>query len=273
MPGIIWFKEAAPPLAFEPGLTVSVARRCPTFTPVVLVAEGTSMITDDAGPQLRSFRKSGEPAPSWDEILPRYAELQIELADDVNELLKLGTPDRRPALVSSTYLELAERVSGAEVAQLERLRALAPELELLVEALAGRSPDDHPRGAPRGQRLRPSGRARLLDWGEASVSHPFAGLVNTLRDIADRRRLKPNGREILRLRSVYLEPWTRFASSAELLEQFDRGYLLGTLCRAMSWEHILKPQLAPVRAEYARNAAVWLDLFREGIEDGVRLGA
>jgi hypothetical protein len=41
----------------------------------------------------------------------------------------------------------------------------------------------------------------------------------------------------------------------------------------MSWEHILKPQVASVRAEYARNAAVWLDLFREGIEDGVRLGA
>jgi hypothetical protein len=140
MSGNIWFKEAAPPLAFEPGLTVSVARRCPNFTPVVLAAEGTSMITDDAGPQLRSFRKSGEPAPSWDEILPRYAELQIELADDVNELLKLGTPDTRPALVSSTYLELAERVSGAEVAQLERLRALAPELELLVEALAGPLP-------------------------------------------------------------------------------------------------------------------------------------
>jgi hypothetical protein len=32
-------------------------------------------------------------------------------------------------------------------------------------------------------------------------------------------------------------------------------------------------QLAPVRAEYDRNAAVWLDIFREGIEDGVRLGA
>jgi hypothetical protein len=274
MSGNIWFKEAAPPLAFEPGLTVSIARRCPNFTPVVLAAEGTSMITDDAGPQLRSFRKSGEPAPSWDEILPRYAELQIELADDVNELLKLGTPDRRPALVSSTYLELAERVSGAEVAQLERLRTLAPELELLVEALAGPLPltiiheELH-----EGNVFVRGGRARVLDWGEASVSHPFAGLVNTLRDIAYRRRLKPNGREILRLRSVYLEPWTPFASSAELLEQFDRGYLLGTLCRAMSWEHILKPQLAPVRAEYERNAAVWLDLFREGIEDGVRLGA
>jgi len=42
------------------------------------------------------------------------------------------------------------------------------------------------------------GRARLLDWGEAAVSHPFAGLVNTLRDFAYRRRLEPEGREMLR---------------------------------------------------------------------------
>jgi len=41
----------------------------------------------------------------------------------------------------------------------------------------------------------------------------------------------------------------------------------------MSWDRILDPQVAPVRAECGRNAAVWLDIFRQGIEDGVRLGA
>jgi hypothetical protein len=117
------------------------------------------------------------------------------------------------------------------------------------------------------------GNVRLLDWAEASFSHPFAGLVNTLRDIAYRRRLKPNGREMLRLRSIYLEPWTRFARPAELCELLDRGYLLGTVCRAMSWERILAHQPAPVRSEYGRNAKVWLDIFREGIAEGVRLGA
>ncbi len=118
------------------------------------------------------------------------------------------------------------------------------------------------------------GRPRLLDWGEATVSHPFAGLVNTLRDIAFRRRLKPNGREMLRLRSVYLEPWTPFGSPRELSELFDRGYVLGALCRALTWDRVLTGQSAPVRDEYNRNAAVWLDIiFREGIEQGVRLGA
>jgi len=92
--GDVWFKAAAPALAFEPAVTVAISRSCPDFTPEVLAVDGTSMLTRDAGPQLRSFRKSGEPAPSWDEILPRYAELQIELADDVDELLALGAPEQ-----------------------------------------------------------------------------------------------------------------------------------------------------------------------------------
>jgi hypothetical protein len=118
------------------------------------------MLTRDAGPQLRSLRKSRDPASSWDEILPLYAELQIELADDLDELLGLGTPDKRPAAVSSAYLDLVERVYRAEPSASRRLQALAPELELLVEALEGPpSPHRHPRGDARGQRLRPR-RAR-----------------------------------------------------------------------------------------------------------------
>ena len=78
---------------------------------------------------------------------------------------------------------------------------------------------------------------------------------------------------MLRLRSVYLEPWTRFAPMPELIARFDRGYLFGALCRAISWDRFLADQSPAVRAEYGRNAAVWLEIFREGIEGGVRLGA
>lgn len=273
--GDVWLKEPAPALAFEPAVTDAVSRRCPDFTPEVVAAEGTWLLTRDAGRQLRGVLKSGDPAPSWDELLPRYAELQIELADVVEELVALGAPDRRPAAMSAAYPELVERVAGLATVDVERLLALAPKLESLTEALAGAVPatviheEFHETSV-----FVLNGRARLLDWGEAAVSHPFAGLVNTLRDIAFRRRLKPNGREMLRLRSAYLEPWTRFASSRELHELFDRGYVLGALCRAFTWDRVLAGQSAPVRAEYGRNAAVWLDIiFRQALEDGVRLGA
>ena len=79
--------------------------------------------------------------------------------------------------------------------------------------------------------------------------------------------------EVLRLRDVYLEPWTQFAPLDELRRMFAGGYLLGTLCRAVTWERFLAGASQEARDEYDRNAAVWLDIFREGLQEGVRLGA
>ena len=271
--GDVWFKEPAPALAFEPALTLVVEGRCPGFAPEVLAAEGARLLTRDAGPQLRSLLRRREPAPSWDELLPLYAELQLSLAGDLEPVLALGIPDKRPAAVAHADPELVERIHGPG-AERTRLRALEPALRDLAGALEDPLPPTvvHEE-VHEGNVFVRDARPRLLDWGEAAASHPFAGLVNTFRDIAYRRRLRPDGREMLRLREVYLEPWGRFAPPSELRESFTRGYLLGTLCRAMSWDRILSPLPSPPRDEYERNAVVWLDIFREGVESGVRVGA
>jgi len=272
--GWIWFKESAPSLVFEPALTVAVSRAFADFTTQVLVATGPWMLTRDAGTQLRQLNRRRAAAPSWDALLPRYAELQIRVATDLEHFLRLGVPDVRPSVAVRAYLGLVERVLSADPAGADRLRALEPAVAGLADALADGLPSTliHEEVHEANIFVR-RGHPRLLDWAEASVSHPFAGTVNTLRDIAYRRRLKPNGREMLRLRSVYLEPWTRFAPMPELIASFDRGYLFGALCRAISWDRFLADQSPAVRAEYGRNAAVWLEIFREGIEGGVRLGA
>ena len=96
----------------QAGADGGVSRPCPDSTPEVVAAEGTWLLTRDAGRQLRGVLKSGDPAPSWDEPLPRYAELQIELVDVVEELVALGAPDRRPGEMSAAYPELVERVAG-----------------------------------------------------------------------------------------------------------------------------------------------------------------
>lgn len=112
----------------------------PAFTPEVLVSEGTWMLTRDAGPQLRAVVKRREPAPSWDELLPLYAELQIELASDAEKLVALGALDKRPAMVSAGYSGLVERVGRHNSLDIKRLQALAPELESLTDALASPLP-------------------------------------------------------------------------------------------------------------------------------------
>ena len=271
--GDVWFKESAPSLAFEPALTVHVASRQPDFTPEIVATNGPRMLTLDAGTQLRALYRRRTKAPSWDDILPRYAELQIKLAADLPRLLGLRVPDKRPATVSARYPDLVERFGGPDAQGGAPFLLLSARLDSLAQALQDPLPMTviHEEVHEANIFVR-DGAARLLDWGEAAVSHPFAGVVNTFRDVAFRRRLRHDGRELKRLRAMYLEPWRRYAPTRQLEELFDAGYLLGMLCRVLAWDAITQGQAPAVRHEYVHNAEVWLDMFRESFEDGVSLG-
>jgi hypothetical protein len=50
-------------------------------------------------------------------------------------------------------------------------------------------------------------RLRLIDWGDTSISHPFASLVVTFRVLEEMNELPPGGPWFARLREAYLEPW------------------------------------------------------------------
>jgi hypothetical protein len=275
--GRLWFKEPAPLMAFEAALTALVSGRNPGFGPEVVAWQGSWLLTRDAGPQLREhLERDATAAPAWDHLLRNYAELQLAHIPDVDEILALGVPDKRPHALLADYPRLIEEVRGLEAVPVDRgrLALLRSELERSVAMLEGPVPATliHEE-VHEGNVFVRSGHARFLDWGEGAVAHPFAGLTNTLRDIAYRRRLEPGSAAVLRLRDVYLEPWTQFAPLDELKTMFSHGYLLGTLCRAVTWERFLAEASQEARDEYDRNAAVWLDILRAGLEDGVRLGA
>ena len=50
-------------------------------------------------------------------------------------------------------------------------------------------------------------RLRVLDWGDSSISHPFASLVVTFRFLEETNKLTPTDPWFARLREAYLEPW------------------------------------------------------------------
>jgi hypothetical protein len=246
--GDLWFKESAPALAFEPALTALLAERRPDCVPEVVAVDGARLLTRDVGPQLRALLAERAAAPTWHEIVALYAELQIELVDEVDALLELGVPDRRPETLATVY----ERVPAVgDVVPLSVIHEEVHDGNVFVR----------------------DGRPVFIDWGEASVSHPFAGLVNTLRAIVDREGWEPGGDEILRVRDAYLEPWTGFASLAELRETFAAGYALGTLCRSASWTRTLSPLAPADREEFAHYPDAWLEIFDETLAAPQRLGA
>ena len=246
--GDVWFKEDPPPLAFEPALTVALARRRPDLLPEVVVAEGPRLLTRHAGRRLRAHLDDGLPAPAWEELLARYGELQLDLAANVDDALALGVLDARPERLP----ELSGGLPGGP-ARAEAVRRAVDGLGATIPASVVHTE------AHDGNLFIADGQVRLLDWAEAVVSHPFVGTVLPLRFAVER-----TGASAEHLRDAYLEPFTSLAPPDELRRAFEHGYLLGTLVRAHTWDVLgLPPQIS---AELGDPVPAWLEVF-DGVSD------
>jgi hypothetical protein len=267
--GDLFFKADPPALAFEPALTIALAQRRPDCVPEVVASDldRAWFLMRDVGPQLREvLAGSGDPG-IWDELLPLYARLQLDLSDSVDEVIAFGTPDDRAGNLRAAFEELLPRW------ELESLLPLAAVIEDSAERLDETIPISvvHEEFNDNNVHLGAGGPV-VIDWGEAVVGHPFAGLVVTMRGLVDRWGYEPGGPELRRLRDLYLEPWTVFAPLAELVELFDLAYALGMVSRALSWDRILAPLDEEECAEYAHIVPAWLGVFAETIEGTATLG-
>jgi hypothetical protein len=74
---------------------------------------------------------------------------------------------------------------------------------------------------------------RVLDWGDASISHPFASLVEVLRFLDEFNGLSRDDPWFRRLRDAYLEPWGRGLEPA-----VDLALAVGTFAHAVAWQRM-----------------------------------
>jgi hypothetical protein len=248
--GTVWFKEDPPALAFEPALTAALARRRPDVLPEVIAAEGSRLLTRDAGSRLRAHLDAGRPAPSWEELLTSYGELQLDLAAATEEALALGVLDARPTQLEELSAQLPGHAQRRDAIRraVDGLGTAVPSSVVHTEAHDGNL------------FVAASGSVRLLDWAEAVVSHPFVGTVLPLRFAVERTGGSPE-----HFRDAYLEPFTSLAPQGALRAAFAHGYLLGTLVRALTWHALDAPPA--VTAELGDPVGAWLEIF-DGVSDG-----
>jgi hypothetical protein len=229
--GVAWFKACRPVQAFEPRLTAELFARWPDRVAEVLghEEERAWLLLADAGMPIGAF---GNPPEAWLVVLPLYAELQRGEAAHTREHLAHGVPDLRVATLPARYEDLLQRDLPLERYELDRLHAFAPRFtELCEEVTAYDLPetvqhDDlhHANVYAQGERL------RLLDWGDASISHPFASLVVTFRFLDEINKLPPGDPWFARLRDAYLEPWGRGLTGA-----FELAIRVGSFAHTFAW--------------------------------------
>jgi hypothetical protein len=229
--GVVWFKACAPVQAFEPRLTADLFERWPDRVPEVLAYdEGRAwLLLGDAGTPVSEF---GNPPEAWLEVLPRYAELQRGEVSHVEDHLAHGVPDLRLARLPTGYDELLDLDLPLERPEIDRLRDFRPRFaQLCVELAAAGVPESIQHDDLHCWNLyRQDNRLRVLDWGDSSISHPFASLVVTFRFLEEITRLKPDDPWFTRLRDAYLEPW-----GPDLTDVFWLAYRVGSFARAIAY--------------------------------------
>jgi len=269
--GPVWFKATQPEGSFEARLTPLLASRWPDRTVAVLAtdAERGWLLTRDAGTKLREL-SDGRVVEHWEALLPRYAEMQRELAPQVDELVGIGVPELRlaslpgelAALLDEPELLLADRDDGLHAGQLAALRAGLPAFADACARLAALpipetlQHDDLNDG---NTFLRGTDHV-VFDWGDAVISHPYHSLVVALRSLGYRHGWQPGGPEVERLLAACLEPWSGVAGRAELEEAANLARWTGTIQRSLAWRRSVLGMPSAIRDEHVESVPYGLRL-------------
>ncbi|MBS2965755.1 phosphotransferase [Actinocrinis puniceicyclus] len=240
--GTAWFKANPPGSAFEPGLLGALSRLAPHMVPPPLAVDTRRawMLSMDAGSRLGELlRRDADPA-HLTVLLRRYAHLQLELAARPEELLALGLPDLRPAVLPERLAALLDDPAvraALRPGQVRALRDFAPVLARRCRQLEGFGfaasldhGDLHPNNV-----FGCADGALAFDWGDASLTHPFSSLLVLLR--AGGRFFGAEG--LAALRSAYLEPWLEAGyGPGEVRRAADLAVRLAPVARAMAWGRV-----------------------------------
>lgn len=273
--GNLFFKASARTLAHEPALTESLFQWRPDCMPQVLATDWTRgwMLMVDGGPTLRSVIKQDRDLNHWHRVLRLYADLQMEMTGRVQELLALGTLDRRLSKLPEQYEALLAdepamrvgRPDGLTSEEYGRLQQLVPAFSSLCQELAsfGLPETLHHDDFHDGNIFFQSGRYIFFDWAESCVAHPFFTLVVTLRSVGYTFDMEADDPRLSDLRDRYLETWTRYLSPGRLLAAYKLADQVGRVNRALTWHRALSGLEESLREEDAEAVPGWLQEFLE----------
>jgi hypothetical protein len=243
--GRLFFKANEPAHRREAARAVFLGARRPDLVPPPLAVDPATgwMLMADAGTPLRELVEREHDVGRWLEVLPLYAALQAELVPEANALVAIGTPDLPLAGLAARFealladLERLDAVEGAHPDDLRRLRGEVPGVAARAGQLAGFGipetiqHDDLNDSAVYAD----GGRYRVIDWGDACVSHPFFSLSVALEGVIAWGPDDVEGSvDLGPFRDAYLAGFAHLASLDDLRAASAIALRLGWICRAVN---------------------------------------
>ena len=249
--GHVYFKAVPDMFRYEPALTRALSDRFPGRISAVLAVDADRhwMLMQDCG---ENDLSAYEDVAVWEAALRSYAEIQIEMARQADDLFALGCPDRRldklrlgiGPLLSDTPAMLPGTRWGLTNVEIESLRTRESEFEAMCEALSGYGVPHSIEHGDFGywQIIVDGDRRCFIDWSDSCVSHPFFSLAFILRELSFGAPKLVESQTLLR--DAYLEVWTEFESMDRLIRAFELSRPLAVLHQAMIYHQTVIPQTA-----------------------------
>jgi hypothetical protein len=278
--GVLYFKAAAPSLHHESALTDALARWEPSFLPALLAVdvEKSWLLMRSSGKPLRGFIKEEQNLHRWKAILQNYVAFQKRLANRAEEMIALGTFDRRlaklpvlfEALIAKEDEMLLDEEESLTSEEYLRLKKLAPLFEeMCVELASFNIPETlHHDDFHDANVFIQNGKPIFTDWGESAVTHPFFTLIVLLRGAENSLELAEDAPEIKELCNYYLENWQDFASPKDLPRIAELALKVGLVNRALTWQHVIAHMDGAGKTDYAVAVPSYLQDFLYAIERG-----
>jgi hypothetical protein len=249
--GPVWLKAAGPETAFEVGLYELLVRVAPerVLAPIAVDVRRGWIVLPDGGTPLADRVAGDDLVDALVAILPRYGQLQRDLAPEAERALALGVADMRAARMPARFDEALDAVGhsdgrGGDANDQEALRRVAGMRDTYeswcrrLSAAPGSASLDHNDLHTWNMlvpRLDLPGEVRFYDWGDAVVAHPFASLLVTLGWAQTRLKVGLHAPELRRIRDAYLDVFSDLATHDELVETLELACRVGKVARALTW--------------------------------------
>jgi hypothetical protein len=240
--GVLYFKAPGPSCGHELPLIRDLGGRWPTLVPDVVAVDNDRswLLLVDHGVPMRDLDAHDQVAV-LERLLPDYAEMQAATVDQVADWLAVGTPDRRirhlPEQLDA-LLRGASPVGPLQIDDADRaayLEQLPTLTEVCAELAATPVPDALDHADLHGTNVFVQAReARMADWGDACITHPFSSLFVPYAFIVAALPEPEQPAATLRLREVYLESW---GAPTELHRAFGWAVWIGHVTRAINVAH------------------------------------
>jgi hypothetical protein len=293
--GRVWFKVNGSGTAYEAALISLLDELRPGLAPEAIGHDDARAwsLTRHGGPLLRSRAEPDALWDYWERLLPRYAEAQLALAGHEHRFLATGIPNRGPAQLPVEYRRLLAELAaqptedgGLTAEDASALERSLPAYDAWCAELAASSvpvslqhDDLHSNNVCWPGQADDLFSVRIIDWGDASVGHPFGTMLATLNSIAFHARvLNDDGRiddpHVVRIRDAYLEPFAGLGSREELIRWVALARSTGCVTRALAWKSALQDAPAAVVAALEFPIRRWLlELLKPWVALGVQMSS